>query len=1204
VHFIDVGVGASDVMLLLLVDSAFAGVGPLWSSRSRNPMRLNKIKLAGFKSFVDPTSVNLPSNLIGVVGPNGCGKSNIIDAVRWVMGEISAKHLRGDSMADVVFNGSSSRKPVGTASVELVFDNTDGQLSGQYAGYAEVSLKRVVSRDGTSAYFLNGTRCRRKDITQLFLGTGLGSRSYAIIEQGMISRVIDARPDELRGFIEEAAGISKYKERRRETENRISHTKENLERLTDVREEVEKQLRHLQRQAATARRYQALKQDERKLTAELLALRLRAIEHDSQSQEGILRERDTAMQAAIAQLRSLESSIETAREDFTGKSEALNGVQGRYYQIGAEISRAEQSIQHARELRQRQTQDLEQAERGAAEAQLHLARDQSQIDQLRTELEQLEPGLAAAREREYASRAALEQVEESMQQWQERWEEFNRTSREASEKTQVEKARIEQLEHQLTRFAAQRERLASELGTLQTAELDARIAAFEEQQAHASERAESLGEQLQAVGGETQALRDREKQLVVAADRGRQELQQAQGRLMSLQALQQAALGVAQGKVSEWLTANTLANRPRLAQQLSVEPGWERAVETVLGSYLEAVSIDAIDDIATRLESLQVGAVSFFTEGGTIAQSADADRLLARVQGPAAIVPLLTGIIAVDSLSEALARRRTLLTGESLITRDGIWIGRDWLRVSRDKDVHAGVIGREKEMRELRDTVSAGEERRDAMQDEIADARARLSELELRRDSLQADVNRAHREHSDLTAQTRALQSKAQQNVERMNHINAETAEIDVEHEQAASSIGIARGRLEEGIEQLAAFEAARVELEREREELRHNLSGRRAQAQSDREAAQDVAIKVESRRSALSSITAGLDRLRQQLQQLTGRRDVLTEQIAASEAPLEELAGKLEVFLQQRITVEQELTGARNALEGAESRMRTLDQGRMDAEAAVEAARARLEDVRMAAQELKIRHQTLLEQFTATQFDLSTVYQEMVAEADIATWEQTLTEMVGKIERLGQVNLAAIDEFKEQSERKEYLDRQFKDLTDALDTLETAIRKIDRETRARFQDTFDRVNTGLKDRFPRLFGGGHAYLELAGEDILSAGVSIMARPPGKRNVTINQLSGGEKALTAVALVFSIFELNPAPFCLLDEVDAPLDDNNVGRFCETVKEMASRVQFIFITHNKTTMELAQQLIGVTMHEPGVSRLVAVDVEEAVRMAAM
>jgi chromosome segregation protein len=402
----------------------------------------------------------------------------------------------------------------------------------------------------------------------------------------------------------------------------------------------------------------------------------------------------------------------------------------------------------------------------------------------------------------------------------------------------------------------------------------------------------------------------------------------------------------------------------------------------------------------------------------------------------------------------------------------------------------------------------------------------------------------------------------------------------------------------------MAEFEAARVELEQEREELRQNLSFKRSQAQTDRDGAQEVAIKVESKRSALQSISAGLERLRNQLEQLQQRRDELTRQLADGEAPLQALATTLDEALQKRVQVEQELAGARSAVETAEGRMRTLDQRRVDAEGAVEVARAGLEDVRMAAQELKVRRETLLEQFKATQFELATVYQGMAPEADVPTWETNLAEVAGKIERLGQVNLAAIDEFKEQSERKEYLDRQFKDLTDALETLEAAIRKIDRETRARFQDTFDRINAGLKERFPRLFGGGHAYLELTGEDILNAGVSIMARPPGKRNSTINQLSGGEKALTAVALVFSIFELNPAPFCLLDEVDAPLDDNNVGRFCDTVKDMSSRVQFIFITHNKTTMELASQLIGVTMNEPGVSRLVAVDVDEAVRMAAM
>ncbi len=787
-------------------------------------MRLNKIKLAGFKSFVDPTSVSLPGNLIGVVGPNGCGKSNIIDAVRWVMGEISAKHLRGDSMADVVFNGSSSRKPVGTASVELVFDNSDGQLAGQYAGYSEVSLKRVVSRDGTSAYFLNGIRCRRKDITQLFLGTGLGSRSYAIIEQGMISRVIEARPEELRGFIEEAAGISRYKERRRETESRIAHTKENLERLTDVREEVDKQLRHLQRQAATARRYQTLKQDERKLTAELLALRLKVIDLDSQTKEGILRERDTEMQAVIADLRSIEASIESAREDFTEKSEALNTVQGRYYQIGAEISRAEQSIQHGRELRQRQKTDLEQTEQGAAEATLHLTRDQSQIDALRSELEQLEPGLTAAREREQASAQALSLAEESMQDWQQRWEDFNRESRVASEKTQVERARIEQLEHQLERLRAQRERLAGELETLGSSDIEARIEALQEQEIQARSTGEAAAAQLQSVADQLLQLRERERQLVTASDASRRQLQETQGKFMSLQALQQAALGLAQGKVTEWLSANALTQRPRLAQQLVVEPGWERAVETVLGSYLESVSVEAIDSIATRLDSLQVGSVSFFADAEPAQGAVDSRRLLARVQGPAAMAALLTGIIAVDSLGEALSLRRTLMNGESVITRDGIWIGRDWLRVSRDKDVHAGVIGREKEMRGLRDALSAAEAQLESVQSETAQIRGRLVELEGSRDSAQAEVNRLHRAHSEVNAQVASLRSKAEQTAERVGKIEAETAELQSDHERAQAAVTTARARLEEGLDQMARFEATRIELEQERDGLRQNL--------------------------------------------------------------------------------------------------------------------------------------------------------------------------------------------------------------------------------------------------------------------------------------------------------------------------------------------------------------------------------------------
>jgi chromosome segregation protein len=1168
-------------------------------------MRLSKIKLAGFKSFVDPTSVTFPSNLSGVVGPNGCGKSNVIDAVRWVMGEISAKHLRGDSMADVVFNGSSSRKPVGTASVELVFDNSDGQLGGQYAAFAEVSLKRIVSRDGTSAYFLNGTRCRRKDITQLFLGTGLGSRSYAIIEQGMISRVIDAKPDELRAFVEEAAGISRYKERRRETENRIAHTKENLERLGDVRGEVEKQLRHLQRQAATARRYQALKQDERRLSAELLALRLRELDTDSQSKAGILRERDNRLQEAIAAQRSLESQLETARSEHADQSTVLNGVQGRYYEVGAQISRTEQNIQHSREMRRRQQDDLQQIESGLGESQAHLERDQARIDEIASALDGLSPQLESARGRERESTGRFDVAEIAMQSWQERWEEFNVQFRSASESTHAERARIEQLESQLQRVVGQRDKTAAEIASLATDDLEARIEVLAAEVETAREANTLAASGLQQVAAQLEERRNREQSLVARLEQSRQLLQEVQGRAVSLEALQQAALGRAQGGVAEWLESHVLHERPRLGEKLTVEAGWERAAETVLGSYLEAVCVDDLDAAANWLDSFNHGSVSFFDSTSNLEPAPAGTTLLAsKVSGPSGIEELFSGVVAVATLSEAVAGRAALEPGQSMITRDGVWIGRSWLRVSRDQDVHMGVIQREHELRKLKGKVAEALTQRDSFERELADARASLRDLERQRDQAQEDANRCHRSLSDRMAQLDTVGSRIEHSKDRLAKLHADAADAAGEVARLDSEIAEARARLETGLERMVSVEDMRRDLERRRDELREDLGVARAQANRDRAEAQEIAIQVESKRSSRESIVAGLDRTREQIERLTQRREELQRQIHAGIAPLEELERALATSLEARIAVEAELAEARRSLEAIEHRIRGLDQDRIAAEARVDEARHNLEDVRLAAQELKVRRESILEQFAATHFELDSVFEQLPAEAAVDSWEESLGEVTGKIERLGQVNLAAIDEFKQQSERKEYLDRQFKDLTDALETLETAIRKIERETRSRFQDTFDRINAGLKDRFPRLFGGGNAYLELTGDDVLNAGVAIMARPPGKRNSTISQLSGGEKALTAVALVFSIFELNPAPFCLLDEVDAPLDDNNVGRFCETVQEMAERVQFIFITHNKATMELASQLIGVTMHEPGVSRLVAVDIDEAVRMAAM
>jgi len=1168
-------------------------------------MRLTKIKLAGFKSFVDPTSISFPSSLVGVVGPNGCGKSNIIDAVRWVMGEISAKHLRGDSMADVIFNGSGSRKPVGQASVELVFDNSDGKLAGEYASYAEVSLKRVVSRDGQSSYFLNGVRCRRKDITQLFLGTGLGSRSYAIIEQNMISRVIEAKADEMRAFLEEAAGISRYKERRKETESRIAHTRENLARLSDLRDEVEKQLRHLQRQAATARRYQSLKQEERQVHAELLALRLREVENESTARQAILGERDLALQAALAQQRSLEAQIERARQEHDSATAVLSEVQGRYYQVGAEISRSEQAIEHARQIRAQQRQELERIAQGLQEAGTHRVRDAQQAAELSAALAELEPGLEAARVAEEAAAGALAAAESAMQGWQERWEQFNQSLRGASSSAGAERARLEEMDNTLRRLVAQRERATQEHTALAAADVAATLEDIARNEVEALAGVEAARERMTTLVASLQEARSRERELSEASRAARRETQDAEGRIVSLEALQSAALGQGQGKVVDWLQSRGFGANPRLARQLTVDAGWDRAVETVLGTYLEAVCVDSIDDVAGVLESLSAGTVTFFAGAqGPAGSGHGGDSLRARVQGPAGLDALFEGIVATDTLAEAIAVRPRLRAGQSVITRDGIWIGPDWLRVSRDKDAHEGVLEREQALRRQRAELEGLQARSRGLDEELEAVRERVRSTEDQLADGQAQVSRAGAAHMNLRSQLDSLRARSEQRSARMQQLTLELGELEGALEIANAGNRSARARLEEAIGRMADLEEQRVALESERDALRQSLADARQRAEQERNTAREVAIRVESRRTGHASLLASLERLDGQIAQYESRRGDLESQLGSSEEGESRLREALEVALQQRLAVEEELNAARRAVEAVDAGLREIDEQRAAAEAAVQDARDLLENVKFSVQELRLRRETLLEQFAATRLELAEVNAALVPEADVTAWEQRLAELAEKIERLGQVNLAAIDEFREQSERKEYLDRQFTDLTDALSTLEDAIRKIDRETRSRFQDTFDRVNTGLKDKFPRLFGGGSAYLELVGEDVLESGVAIMARPPGKRNSSISMLSGGEKALTAVALVFSIFELNPAPFCLLDEVDAPLDENNVGRFCEIVREMSSRVQFVFVTHNKTTMELASQLLGVTMNEPGVSRLVAVDVDEAVRLAAV
>ncbi len=1165
-------------------------------------MRLKSIKLAGFKSFVDPTTVSFPDNLSAIVGPNGCGKSNVIDAVRWVMGESSAKHLRGESMADVIFNGSNSRKPTTQASVELVFDNTDGGLGGEYANYNEIAIKRQVTRDGQSNYFLNSTKCRRKDITDIFLGTGLGPRSYAIIEQGMISRLIESKPEELRVYIEEAAGISKYKERRKETEHRMRRTRENLERLEDLREELGRQLQHLERQAAAAEKYKQFKEEERLIKAQLQALKWKSLNDQVQGREAVIRDLEVKLEAFVADQRSVDAQIEERREQNHELNDKLNEVQGRYYSLGADIARIEQTIQHTKERGNQLRQDLQQTIEACKHGEEQILSDEEQLQEVAIELEEIEPEYELVRAESEGANEQLHEAEELMHNWQLQWDEFNQKANEPRQRAQVEQSRIQHLEQSVERLRDRIERLKSEQETLSAGPLEEEVAMLEERMADADLKVEDFQATLLSIQEEMKTKREANNQVNLELDQAKSELQTLKGRHASLEALQQAAMG--ESDLVDWLAQNQLDDKPRLAQQISAESGWEKAVETVLGDYLQAVCISGLDAVTAVVSSLEKGVISFLdtTIQTTVSGHDSLSPLADKLKGEAGAKALTAGVFVAEDIAQALSLRSQLKAGESLITKDGIWIGSNWMRVARDTAQEDSVLKRQAALEETVSRLEELEMKVDALTENLTDGRESLRELEERREESQRELTEFNRSVSDLKAQMSAKQVRLEQFNMRRERISNELEECREQQSHEHENLGEARLVLQEALDLMAQDTDQREALLKQRDENKAKLDQVKLSAREGKDKTHQLALQVQQLKSRKDSIGQGLERLRQQLSTLQERRAGIEEQLSQGDDPFVELQAELEEKLENRLAVEEELAGARRAQEDCEHQLRAAEKKRGEAEQSAQGVRSQLEQQKIDWKGMLVQRENLQLQLSEANFELETVVSELPEEANEADWGTELERIGNRISRLGAINLAAIDEFKSQSERKQYLDSQHEDLIQALETLENAIRKIDRETRTRFKETFDKVTKGLSDLFPKVFGGGHAYLELTGEDLLDTGVAIMARPPGKKNSTIHLLSGGEKALTAIALVFSIFQLNPAPFCMLDEVDAPLDDANVGRYSRMVQEMSEKVQFIYITHNKIAMEMAHQLMGVTMHEPGVSRLVTVDVEEAAAMA--
>ncbi|MFG0498930.1 chromosome segregation protein SMC [Pseudomonas sp. YQ_13] len=1159
-------------------------------------MRLKCIRLAGFKSFVDPTTVNFPSNMAAVVGPNGCGKSNIIDAVRWVMGESSAKNLRGESMTDVIFNGSSGRKPVSQASIELVFDNSETTLVGEYAAYAEISIRRKVTRDGQNSYYLNGTKCRRRDITDIFLGTGLGPRSYSIIEQGMISKLIEAKPEELRNFIEEAAGISKYKERRRETENRIRRTQENLARLTDLREELERQLERLHRQAQAAEKYREYKAQERQMKARLSALRWRDLDEQVRQRESVIGDQGVSHEALVAEQRNADASIERLRDGHHELSERFNQVQGRFYSVAGDIARVEQSIQHGQQRLRQLQDDFKEAERTRLETESHLGHDRTLLATLGEELAMLEPEqemtLAAAEE----AAAALEEAELGMHGWQEQWDSFNSSSAEPRRQAEVQQARLQQLETSLERQAERQRKLVEEREQLGSDPQDAAMLELAEQLASSEMLLEELQLCEEQVIERLESAREQLQQATQAQQQAQGDLQRLGGRLASLEALQQAALEPGAG-AAQWLHGQGLEQQPRLAEGLRVEPGWELAVETVLGADLQAVLVDDFNDL--DFAGLEQGELRLLLAVG--ARETLPGSLLEKVEGRIDLAPWLGQVRPVEDLAQALEQRGALGEGQSLVSRDGYWVGRHFLRVRRGGEAEGGVLARGQEIERLGQEQLVQEAALEQLDQQLQALREQQLDLEEQREQLRRRTQDENRLHGELKASLSASRARAEQVELRRRRLQEELGELEeqraLEHEQ----LGEARLLLQEALELMAQDTEQREQLMARRDTLRESLDRVRQEARQHKDHAHQLAVRLGSLRAQYDSTRQALERLELQAARLTERQEQLSLNLEEGEAPQEELRLKLEELLERRMSVDEEMRLARLHMDEADRELRDAEKRRTQAEQQAQLLRGQLEQLRLECQGLDVRRKTLQEQLLADGYDLQGVLATLEAEASEQGTEQELEQLEARIQRLGAINLAAIEEYEQQSERKRYLDAQDADLVEALETLENVIRKIDKETRNRFKDTFDQINAGLQALFPKVFGGGSAYLELTGEDLLDTGVTIMARPPGKKNSTIHLLSGGEKALTALALVFAIFKLNPAPFCMLDEVDAPLDDANVGRYARLVKEMSESVQFIYITHNKIAMEMADQLMGVTMHEPGCSRLVAVDVEAAMAM---
>ncbi|MFC3120273.1 chromosome segregation protein SMC [Agaribacter flavus] len=1148
-------------------------------------MRLKRIRLAGFKSFVDPTTIPFPGDMTAILGPNGCGKSNVIDAVRWVLGESSAKNLRGDAMTDVIFNGSSARKPVSQCSVELVFDNTSGRIAGEYAAYNELSIKRIVTKDAISTYLLNSAKCRRRDITDLFLGTGLGPRSYAIIEQGMISKLIESRPQELRVFIEEAAGVSKYKERRKETQTRIQHTKDNLARLEDVRAELGEQLAKLKRQAAAATKYKELKQEERSLKAQLATLRWLAQTESVKKSDKIILALREQLNDLMAGKQQDESGLQSLKNEQVMCKQNISDIQQQIYALGNDITKLEQSQLFAKKRGSQIQVEIEQISIQSGEVKLALSALDLELDNTEQQLMEAEPEQLTLEEQ-------LEDISLRKQDAESALETLNREYKLQDEAYLQQKQALQKLHGNMQQTLSLQQRTETRI-----TELNNELAEFVDE---GDEEACLLKEQIEEANivlltqeegkDSAQSALNEVKKNETENEARYRDLEKQQ---LTLQA-QYNTLSAMQASNKNKLPANLQDVSRPVWQAFSVPEGYEKALETVLRLFGDALVCD------TQLEmdlSVSTSTSVLFSRYFTVEKTPNTLAALITQER----VPAFFNSIFVASNESALENYYTSLQAEqSIITKDGRWIFTGTMitgELQQDSKVERAAT-----MRNIRAELYALDVSISDAEATLETSRQSVSRAQLVFDNASEALRQSQQKAQHLESQWQLLKMRQQQEQQRRQRVQQELDKQTQTLLEEQESLALINEQIEELSVQVAELEDERQERDAVREQRSRQIQDINVQHNQIQRKTHEQALMTQRLQNSYQMLNEQKRNKSQQMNDFTEKLSLLREEAETLLMPTEGQNEKLQTMLQEKESLAEKQRSEGLQLAKVEEQISDIEKGQAGINARVDALKAEIESERLQGETARVRAQSFIEQLAEMKQSIKDVLDNLPEDADEQAYQDRLEKVSAALQRLGAVNLAAVEEYEEQAERKQHLDSQNDDLSLALDTLEAAMRKIDKETRSRFKATFDKVNDDLKSLFPKVFGGGSAYLALTEDDLLETGVTIMARPPGKKNSTIQLLSGGEKALTALSLVFAIFRLNPAPFCLLDEVDAPLDDANVGRFCKLVAEMSKTVQFIYITHNKVAMEMATHLTGVTMAEPGVSRMVSVDMEEALAIA--